>query len=491
MPLREMDRDQMWLLPPALGDLISTDHPVRFVAEFVDGLGREEWAELGVEIDGGPLGAPAYHPRALLGVWIYGFMTNVRSCRKLEAACRDQIPYLWLTGRQQPDHNTLWRFYQSHRQSMRNLFKRTVRTAVAMELVDLAVQAVDGTKVVANASGDRSYARDQLERMLERVEKAIEELEAQNEAGEDSLPPCLPKELADQKALRDRVRQAMEEQAGRTLPPPRYQGQNRVNLTDLNAKSMRTREGVFKPGYNAQAMVSPLAPGGKTTGMLVTAVEVVDKVNDTAQLSPMMELAEDVTGVRVPLTLADAGYFGGGHLEASHRRGQQVAMPDRSRSPRDPYHKDQFSYDGDSDSYICPNGERLPFLGARIHQGSPVRLYRVESASVCLGCPAFGICTKEYRWGRSLQIGPYDQALRRHREWMSTPVAKVAYDLRKQLVEPVFGIIKDQLGARKFLLRGLANVAAEWSLLATAFNLRTLWRAWRTGANIHWGTVRG
>ena len=72
-------------------------------------------------------------------------------------ACRDQIPYLWLTGWQHPDHNTLWRFYKDHRQSMRKLFERTVRTAVAMELVDLAVQAVDGTKVSSNASVNRSY----------------------------------------------------------------------------------------------------------------------------------------------------------------------------------------------------------------------------------------------------------------------------------------------------------------------------------------------
>ena len=140
MPLRDMDREQMWLLPPSLDELVPLDHPARFVAEFVDALDREGWSELGVEIEGDTLGAPAYHPRALLSVWLYGFMTGVRSCRKLEAACRDQIPYLWLTGWQHPDHNTLWRFYKGHRQAMRKLFERTVRTAVTMKLVDLAVQ---------------------------------------------------------------------------------------------------------------------------------------------------------------------------------------------------------------------------------------------------------------------------------------------------------------------------------------------------------------
>ena len=138
-------------MPPTLDELVPQDHSARFVAEFVDALDRQDWTELGVDPDGGPLGAPAYHPRALLIVRLYGFMTNVRSCRKLEAACRDQIPYLWLTGWQHLDHNTLWRFYQWHRQSMRELFRCTVRTAVTLGLVDLAVQAVDGTKLLANA----------------------------------------------------------------------------------------------------------------------------------------------------------------------------------------------------------------------------------------------------------------------------------------------------------------------------------------------------
>ena len=248
MPLREMDRERIWLLPPTLDELLPLDHPARFVAEFVDALSRDDWAEPGVKIDRDPLGAPAYHPRALLCVWLCGFMTSVRSCRKLEAACRDQIPYLWLTRWQHPDHNTLWRFYQRCRQSMRKLFKRTVRTAVAMELVDLAVQAVDGTKVTANAAKHRQYAPDQLERILDRVESAIEDLEARNEGGEDAGPASLPEQLADRKALRDRVRKAMVEQARRELPPSRYRGQNRIDLTDMDAKLMRNRDGVFKPG---------------------------------------------------------------------------------------------------------------------------------------------------------------------------------------------------------------------------------------------------
>src|SRR3990172_737751 len=150
MPLRPLNRQQTWLLPPTLDELIPDDHPARFIATVVDNLEESFWRKLGVLDE--PLGAPSYHPRGLLSVWLYGFMTGTRSSRKLEASCRDQIPYLWLTGWQHPDHNTLWRFYRDHRVSMRKLFKRTVQTAVKMDLVDLAVQAVDGTKIVANAA---------------------------------------------------------------------------------------------------------------------------------------------------------------------------------------------------------------------------------------------------------------------------------------------------------------------------------------------------
>ena len=275
MPLRDMDREQMWLLPPSLDELLPLDHPARFLAEFVDVLDKEGWAELGVEIEGDPLGAPAYHPRALLCVWLYGFMTGVRSCRKLEAACWHQISYLWLTGWQHPDHNTRRRFYKVHRQAMRSLFRRTVRTAVTMKLVDLEIQAVDGSKVGANATRDRTYDAERLNRLLDRVEKAIADLEAQNEAGEDASAVRLPGELAHKEALRDQVRQAMDDLAGQEHLRP-------INLSDKDARLMKTRHGIV-PGYNAQSMVSPIElDDDEASGMLITAVDVVDEPPTTA-----------------------------------------------------------------------------------------------------------------------------------------------------------------------------------------------------------------
>lgn len=477
MPLRPVHREQSWLMPPALDDLLSQGHPARFVAAFVDGLPKVTWSEMEIDLDGDPLGAPAYHPRALLSVWLFGFMTGVRSSRKLEAACRDQIPYLWLTGCQHPDHNTLWRFYQAHRQSMRRLLKCTVRTAVEVGLLDLAVQAVDGTKVAADAAGDQTYDRAKLERLLAKTEDAICELEAQNKSDDEPSPPHLPAELRQAQVLRERIQHAMSHLA----QDPRL---TRVNLTDQDAQLMKGRQGIM-PGYNAQAMASPVAPssGG---GMLITAANVVDSAADSGQLVPMLEQAEEMIGGPVPVTLADGGYHTAANLAAGERRGDLLVMPERYHpGVQGPYFKDKFGYDSATDSYICPQGQRLPFRGLRRNNGKvpgPFRVYRA-SRTVCRACPAYGVCTKDVRAGRALWIGPYDALLRKHRQWMTTERARGLYARRKELIEPIFGILKEQLGARRFLLRGLANVQAEFALLATAFNLRTLWRIWRTSGD--------
>ena len=474
MPHRPMNREQSWLLPPTLDELLLQDHPARFVAEVVDALDRAAWVEMGIDLDGEPLGAPAYHPRILLSVWLYGFMTGVRSSRKLEVACRDQISFLWLTGWQHPDHNTLWRFYKTHRQAMRRLLKYTVSTAMELGLVDLAVQAVDGTKVAANAAGDRTYDATGLQRLLERTEAAIAELEAQNEGGDELPPPRLPMDLQRTKALRQQVRAAMSRVA-------QHKGVARVNLTDEDAQLMKGRSG-FMTGYNAQAMVSPLDPEtAKRSGMLITAVEVVNTAADYGQLVPMLEQAEELLGERAQVTLADGGYHTAANLETSERRGQLLVMAERYQGMKhNPYFKDRFIYNAAADSYLCPKGQRLSFRGFRSSKlpgSGPIRVY-CASRTVCRTCPAFGVCTKDAHAGRALWIGTSDVLLRKHRQWMRTDEARSMYTRRQESSEPTFGILKEQLGARRFLLRGLANVRAEFTLLATAFNLRTLWRVW-------------
>ena len=353
------------------------------------------------------------------------------------------------------------------------MLTRTVVAAVRSKLVDLAPQAVDGTKMHANASGDSTLDAAGLKRLLVRLGAAVDALEAQNEGSEDASPVHLPAELAEKKALRERVRSAMEKLAG-------SEELERINLTDEDARLMKSRQGIV-PAYNAQAMVSPVVRADGSGGMVITAAEVVTAPNDFGQLEPMMERAEEATEVRSAMTLADAGYHSGRNVETYEERGQRVAMPEsQDRALRGHYHKDRFIYDAERDSYLCPEGRRLRFTRTKRTRGTLMKLYR-GAGSVCRACPAFGVCTKDGRHGRALEIGPHDDALKRHRAWMSTDEAAAAYRRRQGLVEPVFGIIKEQHGGRRFLLRGLGNVSAEWSLLATAFNLKTLWRAWKAG----------
>lgn len=351
---------------------------------------------------------------------------------------------------------------------MQYLLKQTVRTAVTMGLVDLAVQAVDGTKVAGNASKYRTYYKAGLKQLLERTDSAIADLESQNENGNDPPPPHLPEKLTQAMRLRAEVKTAMEQLTAE-------ENSKCINLTDRDAKLMKSRQGIV-PGYNFQAVVAPVE-ATQGSGFLVIAADVVQDQGDKAQLKPMLEQAEEISGRRPEILLADAGYHSGQNLEACAEMGQVVVMPEPQRALSQPYHKDRFIYDISTNTYSCPLGQTLRFAG--IKRSRNKLLYRA-SRTICTGCSAFGMCTKDHRQGRALEIGPHEEMLRRHREWMRTNEAKDALRRRKELSEPVFGIIKEQQGARRFLLRGLANVKAEGKLLVTAFNLRTLYQKWRS-----------
>ena len=254
---------------------------------------------------------------------------------------------------------------------MRELFRPTVRTA--LDLVDLAVQAVDGTKVVADASSSRSYDAAALARLLEWLDQAIADLEEQNQGETDRTPVHLPEELTNKRTLRDRVRRAMEVLEN-------TKGRKSINLTDPDARLMKIRQSFF-PAYNAQAMVSPVKTGQETSGMLVTAVDLVDEPSVYARLIPMLQRAEEMTGVKAPLTLADAGYHSAAALEGCAERGQQVVMPEssRGRALDDPYHKDRFTYDPDSDTYRCPQGQVLRLVRASLPGRTTIECTRPRS----------------------------------------------------------------------------------------------------------------
>jgi transposase len=411
VPYRNYRRSQDWLLPPSLGELIAEDDPVRFVAEIMDtadlgGLGIVDVAQ--VE------GAPAYHPRLLLGLWVYGFMRRERSSRQIERACRENITYMWLAGLQRPDHVTLARFYRRNREAMRRLFKETVRLAVGVGLVDFALQAIDGSRI-ASARRGSLQSEAQLAGLLAEVEvevAALEQAEQQAEAGAGDEPPPDGRPVGGRKVVRERLQQALakvrsgrqgaesqtpvsQDQAGdaqeglAAAEPDQpsaeaQEGQAQAKLassTDPDAVLMK-KGATYVVGYNAQLAVDNYC------GVIVGA-EVVANASDGNLLLPMLRSAEATAG-RLPQQLvADTGYFSSAAVEGSQAAGIDTFVPERPPSnqrdgpQRSPYHLGNFRYDAGSDCYICPLGRRLPFIGTSHNQGAPIRCYRCFQVRDC------------------------------------------------------------------------------------------------------------
>lgn len=464
MPQRPFTRDQTFLLPPSLDDWVPRTHPVRFVAAWLDDLDGEDWAALGIVLTPASQGEARYAPPALLAIWVYGFMTGVRSSRALETACRDQVPFRWLSGNQTPDHNTLWRFYQCHRPQFHHLFHHSVRLAVEADLVDWAIQAVDGTKLQANAAGDRMCDAAALAVLAARVDTAIADLEAQD-GGERQGPPDLPAALGELVALQDRIRQAETRLA---------EGRTKANVTDPDAHQM-TAKGVNRPAYNAQAVVAPVASTTDQGGRLIVALALRTRADDHDILSALIAQAADRTGQVATVTVADAGYYSGTDLAACAALEASVVIPEpRLRREDDPYSPRAFIHDPGTGTLTCPEGITLTRWGTP-DPGKDARY--AAPATACRVCPAKAACCPETTRGRVIVRAPAAAIRDAHRTWLASAEAQALGKRRKGLVEGVFGTLKTRHGARQVLLRGLANVQAEWTLLATAFNLQTLFRA--------------
>lgn len=453
----------------ALDEQIPAGHPVRYIAAFVANLSADDWAALGIDAPSGR-GAPRTAPQVLVRLWLCGFVLGIRSARGLERGCRERFDLYWACGGQVSDHNTLWRFYATHRAGMRHLLRTTITTAVAMGLVDLAVQAVDGTKLVASANADAHLDAEQLAALLAATDQAIADLEAHH-VGDDPPPPDLPAALQDAQVLRQRVQQARASQATERPRP--------VNRTDPEAHWMRTRTGL-QLGYNAQLVVAAThALPNQRPGRVILAATVRLQANDEHLLAPMGQAAAALTGQAPAETIlvADTGYGSRASRQAATTAGFRIVTPAmHTTAPTGAHGRDQFTYDSATDTFTCPMGRTLHRAEAGHNgRGQPGQRYRGDPQQ-CRTCPAFGVCTTSTRHGRTLWVSTGDDQDRKHAEWMASDQARVLSRARRGLIEPVFGILKEQLGARRTALRGRAKVESEWVLTAIAFNLRTLAR---------------
>lgn len=451
----------MMLLAPTIEEWIGAEHPARFIREFVSLL---DLRALTLDTLDRSEGGMAYEPALLLQAWLYGYFRKIRSTRGLETACREEMGFVWLTGNHRPDHNALWRFWKEHREGIRRLFRQSVKVAIDLELVGLVVQALDGTKITAACSGRGGFDRGQLEKLLARLETQIAEHEAQIAAAGQTAPQL---ELQPMVRLREQVRAALQRvQSGET---------KHAHPLEPDAARMEC-DGRNRFGYNAQAVVD-------TKAQIIVASDVTSAAHDAHQLVPMISAAQAncAGGEATPTTLADGGYANAAQFTAAEQCGYPIVTPPPSTwsDTSNPYHTAHFRHDAERHVVTCPQGRKLLRKGVRQKDGRQVEVYR--NAQACKDCPVRAQCTSDPQ-GRAIYIAPGHAAVVAAQGRWQQPQTTELYSLRAPTVEPLFAQVKQQMGFRRWTVRGLHNVRCQWDMLATTWNLRVMFRHWRGGA---------
>lgn len=438
------DRDTDFLLPPSIQDWLPEDHLARFVVDVVDQL---DLSELTRQYAG--RGSRAHHPGVLLSLLIYGYATGVFSSRKIERATHDSIAFRYLAANTHPDHDTIATFRRRFLPQVEALFVQVLLLAREMNLVKLGRIALDGTKVKANASKHKALSYAHAQKIEAQLKAEVSALAVQAEAA-DQAPVVdgmdIPAEIArrearlealadakrimearaqerfeqeqadyqQKQAKRQAQRDAGKKPRGRAPKPPQPgpRDTDQVNLTDDESRIMPVSGGGFEQCYNAQA-------GVDTETMLVVSTHLTQATNDKQQVVPALARIEALPQALGTVTdlLADTGYFSKANVQVCREKNIQPSLA----VARDQHHLsvfDRFSVD----------------------DPAPIT----------------------------------DDPLVQMKHRLKTQSGRALYALRKQTVEPVFGIIKQVMGLRQFSMRGLEKVAGEWTLATLAWNVKRM-----------------
>ena len=453
-----LERDQLLLLPEAVDDYVGSDNPVRFIDAFVDGLDLTAAGFLRVEAKA--MGRPGYAPGDLLKLYIYGYLNRVRSSRRLETECHRNIEVLWLLRTLKPDFKTIADFRRDNRAAFRAVFRQFVLLCRRLDLYGRELLAVDGTRIKAVNNKDRNFTRSSLREFIRRADEWLEDYLKRLDEGdvEDGATGggARTKNLAEKIAALNEKRgryQAMLAQLDRT-------GEDQISLTDPDSRAMaaHTKVGV---GYNVQVAVD-------AKNKLIVEQAVTNQVVDMGLLTETSEPAREILGVETIDVVADRGYFKIEDIEACEQAGcvPHVAKPQRGSSVREGlFRKDEFRYDAGLDAYVCPAGKLL----TPIRRGRMRDLERTDygNPKACRACQLRPRCTND---ARSVFRLENEDVLDRMAERLKARPAIL--DRRREVVEHPFGSIKQWMYQGAFLMRGLANVRAEFSLTALAYNLR-------------------
>lgn len=468
--LREVDREQLFLLPPSIADWLPQDHLAYFVLDVIAEL---DLSEFYADYRDDGRGGAAYDPMTVLATLLYAYCVGEHSSRRIERRLQEDVAFRVVAANQQMDHATLARFRRRHEEAIAGLFCQVLGLCVRAGLVAAKVVSIDGTKLEANASAWSNRTRRQL------VEEVLAEAE-RTDAEEDrrfgaARGDEMPADWAKRENRRARVaealrqldaegaahyekhlteRQAKEEATGRKLrgrkpsPTGRKSKERLANTTDPDSRMLRARNR-FVQGYNAQAAVAE--------DQVIVAAEVTNAANDSTMFVPMVRVTEEnLSGAGASPTatfVADTGYWSAENV----------------------------SIETDADILITPllathgitdpNDERLEVREDVVERMVTGELSAKDAAK------EMGISEM---WARHLReerrAGRGDPALLRREmlERLSSPEGRATYAKRKITTEPVFGNIKANLRCRRFSGRGLQAVRSEWRLICVVHNLMKL-----------------
>ena len=452
------DRSQTVLLPESLDEYVGPENPVRFIDAFVDGL---DLAAAGfARVIPKTAGRPAYAPADLLKLYIYGYLNRVRSSRRLEAETYRNIEVIWLLRHLKPDFKTIADFRRDNRKAFRPMFRQFVLLCRQMDLFGRELLAVDGTRIKAVNNKDRNFTRASLTKFIELADAKLD----------DYLQRLDQSDVAEVKTDGSRVKNLAEKiaaiRARRTrckdmLAQLDQTGEDQISLTDPDSRAMAAHTHVAV-GYNVQVAVD-------TKHKLIVEQQVTNRVVDMGMLRQTAEPAREVLGVETIEVVADKGYFKIEDIEACEKAGMVPYVPRPQRGPSVKaglYRKDEFQYDADSDSYVCPAGQRLHPYSSSLLRG--LKKINYVNKLACDDCQIRPRCTA----GKFRAVSRLENEAVLDR--MQARLAKHpgVLDRRRETVEHPFGTIKQWMYQGAFLMRGLEKVRAEFSLTALAYNLR-------------------
>lgn len=419
-------RGQHTLFPTTLDELIPEDHVCRVIEAFVN---RLDVGGLGfVRAEPAETGRPGYDPRDLLKLYLYGYLQQIRSSRRLEAECRRNVEMMWLLRRLAPDYKSIAEFRRMHREAVTEAGAELVRFARSVGLVRGEWVAIDGSKFRAVSSSHGVREREAMKRYLDRLEVADE----QDEVVID--PSAVVAALEKLKSHR-------EPEAG----------------------FMRMGSG-HAPAYNVQTAVD-------AEYALIVAQQVTTEANDQRSLLPMAEAAREAVGDPPSLhVVADAGYSNGEQAEACEAKGILPHVPANravnNKGDGTLFDRSQFQYDETMDRFRCPAGQTL--TRKQLSRKDRAVLY-ASTPEICGACMLKDRCTTSAR--RFVQRHLHEDALQRMQQ-RATPEAM---RLRRSTVEHPFATLKYRIfGHPRFLLRGAGGAQTEISLATIAYNLKRM-----------------